>query len=327
MSNMVLRCEYGPLEENRTIWDVRNNDRIVRPARLGLRRRSAFRKACPSRRHSYRRHIQRLRRNQRTCFEGPFGEVLRATGPMAKANPFRFSTKYQDDETDLLYYGYRYYSASTGRWASRDPIEEAGGVNLYGFVKNNPTSYVDTDGRDPLQQGDGNFWSPPLPFPGQRNQLLAHRNRRTFIVRQCQIVIVYGHGSATTPLRWLFEPGSCSAGGYAACFPGQNISTIDTDHQFRRQRQTLAQGQWAMPGGILRNRANQNDLDEDVGMMFSLSDALNDMLAEVPGKVKEICQKRCCKQVEVFFEREASPIKAENAAIPVLPLKRVYKCN
>jgi RHS repeat-associated protein len=46
---------------------------------------------------------------------GPFGEVIRATGPMAKANPFRFSTKYQDDETDLAHYGYRYYSASTGK--------------------------------------------------------------------------------------------------------------------------------------------------------------------------------------------------------------------
>ncbi|HOC58217.1 MAG TPA: RHS repeat-associated core domain-containing protein [Verrucomicrobiota bacterium] len=57
---------------------------------------------------------------------GPFGEVIRATGPLAKANPFRFSTKYQDDETDLLYYGYRYYSASTGRWISRDPINELG---------------------------------------------------------------------------------------------------------------------------------------------------------------------------------------------------------
>jgi YD repeat-containing protein len=45
---------------------------------------------------------------------GPFGEVIRATGPLAKENPFRFSTKYQDDETDLLYYGYRYYNASTG---------------------------------------------------------------------------------------------------------------------------------------------------------------------------------------------------------------------
>lgn len=53
---------------------------------------------------------------------GPFGEVIRATGPVAKANPFRFSTKYQDDETDLLYYGYRYYNASTGRWITRDPI-------------------------------------------------------------------------------------------------------------------------------------------------------------------------------------------------------------
>ena len=36
---------------------------------------------------------------------GPFGELIRATGPMAKLNPFRFSTKYDDDESDL-YYGY-----------------------------------------------------------------------------------------------------------------------------------------------------------------------------------------------------------------------------
>jgi len=57
---------------------------------------------------------------------GPFGELLRATGPMAKANPFRFSTKFQDDETDFVYYGYRYYAASTGRWLSRDPIAEPG---------------------------------------------------------------------------------------------------------------------------------------------------------------------------------------------------------
>jgi len=65
-----------------------------------------------------------------TCFEGPFGELIRATGPMAKGNPFRFSSKYQDDETDLLYYGLRYYSPSTGRWLNHDPIEEEGGINL-----------------------------------------------------------------------------------------------------------------------------------------------------------------------------------------------------
>jgi RHS repeat-associated protein len=74
---------------------------------------------------------------------GPFGELLRATGPMAKANPFRFSTKYEDDETDLLYYGYRYDSASTGSWLSRDPAEEDGGLNLHGFLGNCPIGRCD----------------------------------------------------------------------------------------------------------------------------------------------------------------------------------------
>jgi RHS repeat-associated protein len=80
---------------------------------------------------------------------GPFGEVLRATGPMAKANPFRFSTKYQDDETDLLYYGYRYYNASTGRWLSRDAAGEDGSANLYAFGFNCPVTYVDDVGLEP----------------------------------------------------------------------------------------------------------------------------------------------------------------------------------
>ncbi|MDR3377821.1 MAG: RHS repeat-associated core domain-containing protein [Verrucomicrobiae bacterium] len=67
---------------------------------------------------------------------GPFGEVIRQTGPMAKLNPFRFSTKYQDDESDLLYYGYRYYKASTGTWLTREPLAEVGSLNLFEFVQN-----------------------------------------------------------------------------------------------------------------------------------------------------------------------------------------------
>ncbi|HTL59887.1 MAG TPA: RHS repeat-associated core domain-containing protein [Candidatus Limnocylindrales bacterium] len=77
---------------------------------------------------------------------GPFGELLRATGPIAKANPFRFCTKYQDDETDLLYYGYRYYNGSTGRWLSKDPLEETESKNLYGFVQNRPVNRFDVLG-------------------------------------------------------------------------------------------------------------------------------------------------------------------------------------
>ena len=74
---------------------------------------------------------------------GPFGELIRATGPMAKVNPFMFSTKFYDWETGLYYYGYRYYNPSTGRWLSRDPMEEEGGVNLYGFVSNDGVNTYD----------------------------------------------------------------------------------------------------------------------------------------------------------------------------------------
>ena len=77
---------------------------------------------------------------------GPFGEPIKATGPMAKANPFTFSTKYTDQESGLLYYGYRYLNASTGRWLSRDPIEEWGGINLYGICSNNPVCCIDSFG-------------------------------------------------------------------------------------------------------------------------------------------------------------------------------------
>jgi RHS repeat-associated protein len=100
-----------------------------------------FRKVCRSRFRSHLPQIQPLAKSPRACLEGPFGEVLRATGPLAKANPFRFSTKYQDDETDIVWYPYRPWR--DGRFLSRDPIEEDGGDNLYGFVNNNPVNATD----------------------------------------------------------------------------------------------------------------------------------------------------------------------------------------
>jgi RHS repeat-associated protein len=82
----------------------------------------------------------------------PFGQAIRITGTMAKNNPFRFSTKYTDDATDMVYYGYRYYSPSTGRWLSRDPIEEEGGLNLYNLVGNSPISKYDVLGLFNIEQ-------------------------------------------------------------------------------------------------------------------------------------------------------------------------------
>jgi len=84
---------------------------------------------------------------------GAFGEVIRSSGTMAKINPLRFSTKYQDDESDMLYYGYRYYNPSTGRWLSRDPIGENGGLNIYAFVGNGPLDATDSLGQDTPKNG------------------------------------------------------------------------------------------------------------------------------------------------------------------------------
>jgi RHS repeat-associated protein len=74
----------------------------------------------------------------------PFGETIVATGGLAKDNPFRFSAKYTDDET--LYYGFRFYSPTLGRWLSRDPIEELGGLNLYLFAGNQSVNLIDPYG-------------------------------------------------------------------------------------------------------------------------------------------------------------------------------------
>jgi uncharacterized protein RhaS with RHS repeats len=43
----------------------------------------------------------------------------------------------------VTYYTYRWYDPLTGRWPSRDPIEEDGGVNLSAFLNNNPLNYND----------------------------------------------------------------------------------------------------------------------------------------------------------------------------------------
>ena len=76
----------------------------------------------------------------------PFGSTLKSVGDYAKQNPIRFSTKYTDEETDLVYYGFRYYQPNTGKWIGQDPIAEQGGVNLSAFNSNDPVNKLDALG-------------------------------------------------------------------------------------------------------------------------------------------------------------------------------------
>jgi RHS repeat-associated protein len=57
---------------------------------------------------------------------------------------------YTDNETGLQLLNYRYYNSSAGRFLTPDPISYLGGVNLYGYVANNPINFIDPLGLDKL---------------------------------------------------------------------------------------------------------------------------------------------------------------------------------
>ena len=83
-----------------------------------------------------------------------FGNTLGMWGYLAAGNTYRFSSKEVDVRTGQYYYGYRWYDPNLQRWLNRDPIQEAGGINLYGFVGNGPVNSVDQFGLDDDDQMD-----------------------------------------------------------------------------------------------------------------------------------------------------------------------------
>ncbi len=91
------------------------------------------------------------------------GNIISKSGLLADGNLYRFSSKEAHANSGLVYYLYRYYDPNLQRWPNRDPIEEVGGVNLYGFVGNNPVSNFDMLGL----LGLGGFSGPYNTFWGR----------------------------------------------------------------------------------------------------------------------------------------------------------------
>lgn len=70
----------------------------------------------------------------------PFGGSS-ASGAMS-TNTYQYTGRVSDG-TGLYYYRARYYSPRFQRFISEDPIEFAGGVNLYAYVGDDPTDRID----------------------------------------------------------------------------------------------------------------------------------------------------------------------------------------
>ena len=85
----------------------------------------------------------------------PFGAVTRAISASAVVdntfitdNPFRFSSEYHDDTLGLVYYNYRHYNTTDGRWCGRDIKGEEVTKNLFNAMMNRPLNVVDLRGND-----------------------------------------------------------------------------------------------------------------------------------------------------------------------------------
>jgi RHS repeat-associated protein len=73
----------------------------------------------------------------------PFGQVIGSWGPYANLNEMQFSSVPRHNLSGFSMYLYRVYDPNLQRWLNRDPIAEAGGINLYGYVANNPINNID----------------------------------------------------------------------------------------------------------------------------------------------------------------------------------------
>jgi RHS repeat-associated protein len=80
----------------------------------------------------------------------------------APAKRYRYTGKERDEETGFTYHGARYYAPWLGRWTSCDPKGASRDVNLYCYVANRPSVFVDPDGRM-LGLPPVVIPSPPLP--------------------------------------------------------------------------------------------------------------------------------------------------------------------
>ena len=80
-----------------------------------------------------------------------FGAIRSETG--TSDNTRKFTGKEFDADSNLYYYGARYYDPYIGRFTQRDPIGD--GVNWYAYTRNNPLKFVDPNGAEPVKSHAG----------------------------------------------------------------------------------------------------------------------------------------------------------------------------
>ena len=180
----------------------------------------------------------------------------------------------------VAYYGYRYYDPITGRWPSRDPIEERGGINLYGFGGNDGVKRWDILGLI----GPGNLngcpgtssWPPGDPRAGSD----------TYEERLSEIARMLHDLRSDMHQRYPGNANSCMRHCVGAC---ESTKKADVLHA------QLAGIINEIQGCILHDVPNLREtLEGHRNWAFQLDDLLDNLSGGVCAQDKRGCE-RCCR--------------------------------
>jgi uncharacterized protein RhaS with RHS repeats len=212
----------------------------------------------------------------------------------------------------LSNFAHAFYDPGQGRWVSRDPIGEQGGVNLYGFVGNDGVNGIDYLGLQDIEEEK----------------------------KKCIVTFYWGH-SADTQFRAgraarNSEPGCAAVGGIACntdlsfknverSFPGLGIpNTPNTGGGFSGISRRATNGGLNPRPNLEPRDPNYNDPDywfpnSSEGWLRSMEQGWK----AAKDKGKSLCDTPCCKDkiVKVYFicatagrSPEARYTRAHNAA-------------
>ena len=124
-----------------------------------------------------------------------WGKVISDTNPGFQ--PFGYAGGLYDRDTGFVRFGARDYDPETGRWTTQDPIRFEGGLNLYGYVVQDPVNLIDVNGEEPYlcMTQIGDFFDIPL------------LNHHYLCVVDGEISQCAGYGPNGRPIQGGFYPG------------------------------------------------------------------------------------------------------------------------
>ena len=138
----------------------------------------------------------------------PYGNVGKLKGDLEA--DFQFTGDYFHKASGLNLTLYRAYDPVNSRWLSRDPMGEYGGLNLYGYVRDNPVNMRDPLGlcpndpkkkcgnTDPMSSSAPNPYSPGDNYLGVDAGMMfsiGGNNSWGQLVRSCLVCMLKGGAS------------------------------------------------------------------------------------------------------------------------------------